>query len=297
MWANRRLQSALDSIHRPLTDNSPTPHPEVPTPVILPGGVPAPTTMGTQGDSHASPQWTRAVSRRQFDTNASTGTGRMVPRQNDSEAKRNAYSDWKWPAVLTRKEGGDHPTAQQLIDLVEYCGVSAAARGYLAARMRSWTGCGGGDVIHGESGRPTTLVLERVREWLRLRELQKRIDRRRDRCARVRLTRPRNKDLHPSVIRRRTARCAHNTLYLGSPCPECGTIRVLTDARNLPDGWAHTKNGLWKIKQPSKYSLRRVALEEGISSALLRRRIRAWREKGNKSLIQLLENERADVTG
>ena len=222
-------------------------------------------------------------------------SGKMIPREKHSEVKRRAYSELKWPAILSRAEKGGPPTAQQLIDLVEYCGVPPAARSYVAGRMRAWTGCGGGKVIHGDSGRPSRDVLELVREWLRVEELVKRIERRRERYARVRLSEPRNKDLHTGGVRAQIShKCVHDTLVLRSPCPACGLIRVLRDARNHDEGWTPTKAGSWKIKRPKEYALRRVAVEEGIAPNKLRRRVKAWKEKGNRLLIELLERERGD---
>ena len=224
-----------------------------------------------------------------------TASAGMIPREKHSEVKRRAYSEWKWPAILSLAEKGEDPTAQQLIDLVEYCGVPAVARSYVAARMRAWTGCGGGKVIYGDSGRPSKRALELVREWLRVQEISRRIERRRERYARVRLSKPRNKDIHTGGVRARISHeCVHDTLVMGSPCPACGLIRMLRDAQNHDEGWTRTKAGSWKIKRPKEYALRRVAVEEGIVPNKLHRRVTAWKEKGNRPLIELLERERAD---
>ena len=205
----------------------------------------------------------------------------MSPTKDDSEVKRVAYAKWKWPTVLRGVELNDHLTAQQLAALVEYCGVPAAARKYVSERIR-------GNVRLG--GRPAKSSNTLVQEWLHNDELIKRLERRSERYARVRLNKPTHRDFRS---RGTGPKCAQHELALMRHCPKCGVIRVLTDERKSPDGWTPTKDGKWKIKHPLQYALRRVALDEGVVPSVLGRRLKEWRNEGFRSLIDLLKQERA----
>ena len=72
---------------------------------------------------------------------------------------------------------------------------------------------------------------------------------------------------------------------------------MLSDARKTADGWTPTKDGKWKIKQPLEYALRRVALDEGVTASVLRRRLKEWRDVGHRALVDLIEKERAVLSG
>lgn len=180
-----------------------------------------------------------------------TGVGR-VPDQKDMR---------HWFVLQDRIERGDHPSPRELASLVEKAlkarTVPDAVWKYVGQRLR--------DEIHlGDGGRSKMGPAESRRKRYQRRLLCRMIERRRDRYAQIRLSKPRSKKVRPRQVP-----------------PDHPLTVVLRGSPTEFGHWRKTKSGTWRLRAPLQYAIRRVALDSDISEHRLRR---WWKDR--KKLVE-----------